>query len=96
METINKLLKKQAPKTNARRKELNAGTERNGAGGDITPGNEAEPQKPNPLFVRWVSNKDGMRICVPEEWLEAPVGSIFNNSVKPVGMRSGKLIEEVQ
>ncbi|KAH8687374.1 PAPA-1-like conserved region-domain-containing protein [Tricladium varicosporioides] len=86
METINKLLKKQAPKTNARRRDLNST-------GDETPG--MENQKPNPLFVRWVSNKDGNRIGVPEEWIEAPVGTIFQNSVKPANGMGGKLIEEV-
>ena len=86
METINKLLKKQAPKTNARRRDFNGG-------GDETPG--MENQKPNPLFVRWVSNKDGNRIGVPEEWIEAPVGSIFKHSVKPANGMDGKLIEEV-
>jgi len=83
METINKLLKKQAPKTNARRKDLN---------GEVTP--DTEISKPNPLFVRWVSTKDGNRIGVPEEWLDAPVGGIFQNSVKGRGV-GGKLIEEV-
>ena len=86
METINKLLKKQAPKTNARRRDFN------GIVGEATPDTEA--QKPNPLFVRWISNKDGNRIGVPEEWVEAPVGAIFQNSVKAGGM-GGKLIEEV-
>jgi Ino eighty subunit 2 len=85
METINKLLKKQAPKTNARRNIMN------NIGGDQTPNLE---EKPHPLFVRWVSNKDGNRIGVPEEWLEGPVGSIFANSVKGNGM-GGKLIQEV-
>jgi Ino eighty subunit 2 len=69
METINKLLKKQAPKTNARRRDFNP------IPGDATP--DSEGQKPNPLFVRWVSNKDGNRIGIPEEWLEGPVGAIF-------------------
>jgi len=87
METINKLLKKQAPKTNARRNLLN------GAGGDSTPDSEA--QKPNPIFVRWVSNKDGNRIGVPEEWLEGPIGNIFQGSVKAAPM-GGRLIGEVQ
>ena len=90
METINKLLKKQAPKTNARRNLMN------NIGGDSTPDSDA--QKPNPLFVRWVSTKEGNRIGVPEEWLEGPVGSIFAGSVKAgssgAGM-AGKLIEEV-
>ncbi|TVY93823.1 hypothetical protein LAWI1_G002720 [Lachnellula willkommii] len=83
METINKLLKKQAPKTNARRKDLN---------GEFSPDNDVH--KPRPHFVRWVSNKDGNRIGVPEEWLEAPIGSMFQNSVQGAGM-GGKLIEEV-
>jgi Ino eighty subunit 2 len=87
METINKLLKKQAPKTNARRNNMN------NVGGDSTPDSEA--QKPNPLFVRWVSNKDGNRIGVPEEWMESPVGAIFQGGVKQAGGMGGKLIEEV-
>lgn len=87
METINKLLKKQAPKTNARRRDLNA-----------VPGetnSDSETQKANPLFVRWISNKDGNRIGVPKEWLEAPAGNMFVNSVKPSGGMGGRLIEEV-
>ena len=83
MDTINKLLKKQAPKTNARRREFL------GITGDATPDGAAP--KPDPLFVRWVSNKDGNRIGVPEEWVEGPVGAIFakGNSM------GGKLIQEV-
>ncbi|KAE8442038.1 hypothetical protein EG329_003895 [Mollisiaceae sp. DMI_Dod_QoI] len=87
METINKLLKKQAPKTNARRRDMNA------VPGDSTPDSEA--QKASPLFVRWISNKDGNRIGVPEEWLEGPAGNMFVNSVKSSGGMGGKLIEEV-
>jgi Ino eighty subunit 2 len=87
METINKLLKKQAPKTNARRKELNGVSAEASADG--------EPPKINPVFIRWVSNKDGNRIGVPEEWLEAPVGNVFQNSVKSGAGMGGKLIEEV-
>ncbi|ESZ97126.1 hypothetical protein SBOR_2484 [Sclerotinia borealis F-4128] len=88
METINKLLKKQAPKTNARRRDLN------GPVVDATP--EGEPQKPHPLFVRWVSNKDGNRIGVPEEWMEGPVGALFQGGVKADGNGlGGKLIQEV-
>jgi Ino eighty subunit 2 len=87
METINKLLKKQAPKTNARRNNMN------NFGGDATP--DSEGQRPNPLFVRWVSNKDGNRIGVPEEWVEGPVGAVFQGGVKQAGGMGGKLIEEV-
>ena len=87
MDTINKLLKKQAPKTNARRSNLNACI-------DGSP--DAESVKPNPLFVRWVSSRDGNCIGVPEEWLEGPIGAVFHGGVKQSGpgMR-GKLIEEI-
>lgn len=65
METINKLLKKQAPKTKGK-----------GQGGmESTP--DAEGQKPSPIFVRWVSNKDGFRVAVPDEMLDGPSGRVF-------------------
>ncbi|KAH7357107.1 PAPA-1-like conserved region-domain-containing protein [Rhexocercosporidium sp. MPI-PUGE-AT-0058] len=96
LETINKLLKKQAPKTNARRAGMNAADNpNNGSGAD------GEPFKPHAMYVRWVSNKDGNRIGVPEEWLDAPVGKVFAGSVKAAGGTSGsgigggKLVEEV-
>ncbi|KAM6519844.1 hypothetical protein FALCPG4_013425 [Fusarium falciforme] len=78
METINKLLKKQAPKINRKA----AG---NGDAGD-------DSQKPNPAFIRWVSNKSGVRVAVTEEMLESPAGTIFGPASKPV---SRKLVEEV-
>jgi Ino eighty subunit 2 len=84
METINKLLKKQAPKTNSRRRDIIAIS-----AADVTP--DGEPQKPKAAFVRWVSNRDGSRIGVPEELVDGPVGAVF------VGrMKSSPLIEEVQ
>jgi Ino eighty subunit 2 len=66
MDTINKLLKKQAPKTNARRKDL--------AGPSASDNVDGEPAKPEPIFVRWVSNKDGNQINIPEEMIDSPVG----------------------
>ncbi|UPK94852.1 hypothetical protein LCI18_005787 [Fusarium solani-melongenae] len=77
METINKLLKKQAPKIN-----------RKAAGN----GDADDSQKPNPAFIRWVSNKSGVRVAVTEEMLESPAGTIFGPASKPV---SRKLVEEV-
>lgn len=71
METINKLLKKQTPKRRGRMALA-------GSPGDETPNEqEQEPRKANPLFVRWVSNKNGSRIGVPTEWLERKVGRVF-------------------
>ncbi|KAF6821355.1 PAPA-1-like conserved region family protein [Colletotrichum sojae] len=79
METINKLLKKQAPKTKGKGQ----------ATGDETPGND--PPKPDVAFVRWVSSKKGSIIAVPDEMLGAPVGKVFI----PGGLKSGKMVEEV-
>ncbi|KAJ3578056.1 hypothetical protein NPX13_g2509 [Xylaria arbuscula] len=70
METINKLLKKQAPKTNRKAQ----------AGMESTPDGDA--QKPSPIFVRWVSNKDGVRVSVPDEILSGPAGRVFIKEVK--------------
>lgn len=85
MDTINKLLKKQTPKM---RKSQGRQT------GDATP-NEANPDggvaeaPPTPKMVRWVSNKDGIRVGVPESWLAGPVGRVF----MPQGGRG--LVQEV-
>jgi Ino eighty subunit 2 len=78
METINKLLKKQAPKTKGK-----------AHGGEDDP--DAEGYKANPIFVRWVSNKDGSRVSVPDDMLTSPAGRVFI----PGGLRSGKMVEEV-
>jgi Ino eighty subunit 2 len=64
METINKLLKKQAPKTKGKSHLAN------GEGDD-------DPNKPNPAFVRWVSSKEGISVAVPEELLGGPAGRVF-------------------
>ncbi|RYP38585.1 hypothetical protein DL767_002521 [Monosporascus sp. MG133] len=79
METINKLLKKQAPKTN-RKSQLAL---------------EASPdfvsQKPSPIFIRWINTKDGSRVAVPGEMMDGPVGRVF----LPGGLKNGKMVEEV-
>ena len=75
METINKLLKKQAPKTNKR-----------SALGDETP---EEGSRANPVFVRWVSTKEGNVVAMPDEMLMGPAGRVFG------GLGSGKMVEEV-
>ncbi len=77
METINKLLKKQAPKTNRR----------TALAGDETP--DGDSNRANPVFVRWVSTKDGNAVAVPEEILIGPAGRPFR------GLAPGKMVEEV-
>lgn len=86
MDTINKLLKKPAPKRRTRA-EIIAQQQ---ADMIATPGAEdGEEERPDPLFVRWVSNASGSRVGVPEEWMEAPVGEVFR------APGSGRLVEEV-
>ena len=78
MDTINKLLKKQAPK---RRGRAAAATTARGSPGIMTPNlqdNDIEKQKPN--MLRWISNRDGSRMGVPEEWLGSPAGMVFKAS----------------
>lgn len=75
METINKLLKKQAPKVN--RKAA-------GASGE-------ESNRPDPVFIRWVSNKSGVRVAVTEEMLDSPAGQVFG----PPKLQPGKMVQEV-
>ncbi|UQC74076.1 uncharacterized protein CLUP02_00723 [Colletotrichum lupini] len=64
METINKLLKKQAPKTKGK-----------GANGEDTPGGGSS--KPDVAFVRWVNSKKGSIVAVPEEIIGGPTGKVF-------------------
>jgi Ino eighty subunit 2 len=79
METINKLLKKQAPKTKGRA-QLAGDEKANGA-----------EQRAQPMFVRWISNKTGSIVAVPDEMLEGPAGDVF----KPEGLKRGRMVEEV-
>lgn len=78
METINKLLKKQAPKTSKK-----------GARGN-SPGSDAKPAE---TLIRWVSNKTGSKVAVPDEIMGGPVSDVFG----PPGKSSSavKMVEEV-
>ncbi|KAI2617437.1 PAPA-1-like conserved region-domain-containing protein [Hypoxylon sp. NC1633] len=77
METINKLLKKQAPKTKGK--------------GQLDQDGDIDSQRANPVFIRWVSTKDGSRLAVPDEMLSGPAGRVF----VPGGLGRGKMVEEV-
>jgi Ino eighty subunit 2 len=74
MDTINRLLKKQAPK---RRGKISAAEISANAAAHDDVGYEAEAEKPNPVYVRWISNRHGCRVGVPGEWLEGPAGKVF-------------------
>ncbi|KAK4561128.1 hypothetical protein LTR86_005083 [Recurvomyces mirabilis] len=86
MDTINKLLSKPAPKRRTRA-EIIAAQHAEAMG---TPGAEnGEYERPDPLFTRYVQDRSGARLGVPEEWLEVPVGQIFGR------LGGGKMVEEV-
>ena len=89
MDTINKLLKKPAPKRRTRA-EIIAAQQAEAMG---TPGyEEGEEERPDALFTRYVQNRQGARLGVPEEWMHAPVGEMFS---KYVAGDSGRMVEEV-
>ena len=91
MDTINKLLKKQAPK---RRGKIAAAE----TAGDTTPRiQEAqEPEKPESTMIRYISNRNGCKLGIPEEWLGTPAGRLFGNSSGKVAKgRVHRLVEEI-
>ncbi|EFW14982.1 hypothetical protein D8B26_000381 [Coccidioides posadasii str. Silveira] len=91
MDTINKLLKKQAPK---RRGKISAAE----TAGEASPRvQEAEEgSQPEPTMVRYVMNRDGCRLGVPNEWLGTPAGLVFGSrTAVPSGQGHGRLVEEL-
>lgn len=80
MDTINRLLKKQAPK---RRGKISAAEiSANAHSNDDTVSQEPEYERANPVFTRWVSDRNGCRVGVPGEWLEGPAGKVFGPAGK--------------
>lgn len=53
---------------------------------------EEVEQKADPLFTRWVSTKDGIKLGVPEEWLGKRVGKYFGPPLPP---SNGAMVQEV-
>ncbi|KAJ9645920.1 hypothetical protein H2199_002963 [Coniosporium tulheliwenetii] len=93
-DTINRLLKKQAPKRRTRAEIL--------ADAAAADGDDAQREKPHPVFVRYVQSRQGARIGVPEEVLAAGVlgawageqaGATERNGEGPLGV--GRMVEEV-
>ncbi|KAL2825143.1 PAPA-1-like conserved region-domain-containing protein [Aspergillus cavernicola] len=83
MDTINRLLRKQAPK---RRGRIPAAETAENAAADQEAAAEYEPA--DPTFVRWISGREGSQIGVPDEWLGSPAGRIFGGNPR-------KLVEEI-
>jgi Ino eighty subunit 2 len=92
MSTINRLLKRQVPKQRGKAMKpetLEAATAAEGA--SPAEAEEIEVERANPLFVRWVNNKDGSQIGVPNEWLGKKIGKLFD----PPPPNSSRLVEEI-
>ena len=93
MDTINRLLKKQAPKRRGKISAAEIQAQDRGDSPTPTTGDQAEEVEvtpANPIYVRWVSNSRGSRLGVPSEWLDAPVGRVFSTG----GPR--KMVQEVE
>lgn len=85
MDTINRLLKKQAPKRRGKISAAEISAQDRGDDDSASP--PAEEFAPaNPVFARWVSDRGGCRVGVPGEWLEVGVGV--------GGVFGGKLVVE--
>ncbi|KAK6428877.1 hypothetical protein LTR95_014975 [Oleoguttula sp. CCFEE 5521] len=96
METISKLLSKPAPKRRTRAEMIAAGLHGTG-----TPGGwdeDGEEIRADPLFTRWVSAKEGVRVGVPSEWLAGERGEVFGGPVKAdegLTRAGARMVEEV-
>ena len=102
-DTINRLLKKQAPK---RRGKISAKEIEAQDRGDMSEAEEHQQQQrgydevvevvpANPVFVRWVSDSRGCRVGVPTEWLGTPMAEVFMGANGASG-GSGKMVEEIE
>lgn len=95
-DTINRLLKKQAPKRRGKisAKEIEAQDRGDMSEAEEQALEEVEVRPANPVFVRWVSDRRGCRVGVPVEWLGTPMGEVFGGGGG--GNGSGKMVEEVE
>ncbi|KAL8753890.1 MAG: hypothetical protein Q9199_004719 [Rusavskia elegans] len=93
LDTINRLLKKQAPK---RRGKISAEEIATNAMAPPEP-SDVEYEKANPVYIRWVSDRDGSRVGVPSEWLEDglenTIGRVFTGGGGRRMVEEGFVIE---
>ncbi|GMG14114.1 unnamed protein product [Aspergillus oryzae var. brunneus] len=88
MDTINRLLRKQAPK---RRGRIPAAEAAETASAEQQ---MQEFERLDPTMVRWISGREGSKMIVSEEWLGTPAGRVFAEPpLESTGPR--KLVEEV-
>lgn len=86
MDTINRLLHKQEPK---RKKKVV---------GDDDLDEDGNARRAPAAFVRYIQTTSGSTLLVPDQWIEAPVGEIFKDAVKPLKAApsfTGRLVQEL-
>ncbi|KEF57859.1 uncharacterized protein A1O9_05780 [Exophiala aquamarina CBS 119918] len=92
---LNRLLKPQVSKARgaAPKPETLAAAAAAAAAG--SPYEEEEEYIPpaHPIYTRWISTKDGVKLGVPEEWLGKRAGNYFG---PPLGHSNGSLVQEVE
>ena|SRR5271155_3693722 len=98
MSTINKLLKKQTSKRRGAtaKPETIAAALAAGEAADTGSPEEEVTEKANPLFTRWISDKNGIRLGVPEEWLGKEVGKYFGPPLSISPNANGRLVQELE
>ena len=97
MDTINRLLKKQAPKRRGKISAAELASAPHPLAEELSiDDQENQFEKPNPVYVRWISDANGSRVGVPEEWLGQGVGRVFEGGMKARGLRSWRMVEEVE
>lgn len=85
MDTINRLLKKQAPKR--RRKADDADMDEDGA-----------EERPPSIFMRFIQTVEGSRLAIPEEWLEGPLGAQLQTTLPTPHITApfrARMVEEI-
>lgn len=96
MDTINRLLKKQAPKRRGKLSAAEITAQEHGPADTETPVEqpEEEIEPANPVYVRWVSGREGCRLGVPQEWLDGGAGL---QMARVLGGKGGvTVVEEVE
>jgi Ino eighty subunit 2 len=88
MDTINRLLKKQPPK---RGRKAFLEIAESGQEEDV------EVERAHPLYVRYRQTVNGTTLAIPDEWLQAPAGSVFSGKTAPASKSpfSFRMVEEI-
>jgi Ino eighty subunit 2 len=92
MDTINRLLKKQAPK---RRKRAEIEADRIAEG--LADGDDENYPRASSVFVRYIQNAQGSKLAIPEDWVDTPFAP-FLTKVSPADSSrpyTGRMVEEV-